>query len=103
MALEPERQWELRTLCLLAGQPAAAAALPAFCRGAKDGDGAWAICFADKGRVCQTDIASVSLRLSEAGLQSPAEHRDFRPLANLAGLLRSVQVMVALLFPSASC
>ena len=49
--------------------------------------------------VCQTDIASVSLHISEAGLRSPEEHCDFRPPANLAGMLRSVRVMVALPFP----
>lgn len=56
----------------------------------------------DEGRVCQTDVTSTSLHISEPGFQSPEEHRHFRPLANLAGLLRSVWVMVTLPFPSAS-
>lgn len=61
------------------------------------------LCFVDKERVCQTDAASISLHIFESSLQSPEEHHDFRPPANLAGLQRSVQVMLALCFLSASC
>lgn len=60
-------------------------------------------CFVDEGRVYQTDAASISLHIFESSLQSLEEHRDFRPPANLAGLQRSVQVMLALCFLSASC
>lgn len=92
----------LRTLHTLAGWLVATAALPASTRGARDGDGAWDICFVDEGMVCQTDIASISLHVLKAGLASPEKHCDFRP-PNLAGLLRSVRVMIALPFPSVSC
>lgn len=54
-------------------------------------------CGQEKG---EPDITSISLHISEAGLQSPEEHHAF---SHLAGLLRSVQVMVALPFLSASC
>lgn len=57
----------------------------------------------DEGRLCPTDITFTSLQIFEAGLQSAEEHQDFQPLAKLAGLLRSLLVMIALPFSSASC